>query len=529
MGNLEELDKLQKLKESGTLTTEEFEKEKARILNRKGNNKKTVFIVIAILVAIFIACIFIFLLNRNEPMQKNDDNIGVQKTNNNNENKENNNKNDTNLGLRSIKIDDTSKELTEEQKLVLQYFDDDYVDINNYKFLMRYPQLFKETLVKFSGRVTQVLVSNDTDFEAVVWIGKSPSYYAYWETYRNGTSTSYEEYVNKTINNLVYIKGKQQEQRIVKDDWLTIYGRYKSIDTYSSTNAGDNALPTIEYFQSIKHKDDGDYSGKPDGTVDKFDLKFIRKVAKAIFNDAVTVREPNEDEAVTTSSSFMNNPTYICELDNQSDANFSKYFFNRNKGLISDTRNSDGNYVYANEDGSGINRYIEFAPDFEHFFLFKYDTKGKYLNIAYYDKEFKRIWSRDFENTLNATYDFTENNIYLIANQNLYIIDTSTGKDIYEKKYIGNKTGIRKLRDGLLLLEDVGGSTSKSNCAMKTDLQGNILWNTEVNFSDIIDIIQVKSDSIIIGTTSTKTKYVVLNPENGEIKLEAEQAYENLY
>lgn len=199
-------------------------------------------------------------------------------------------------------------------------------------------------------------------------------------------------------------------------------------NTYEGTSY---TIPTIN-VHSYQHDDD---NGRPDGTPDKFDLSFIRKVAKAIFNNGVIVREPTDDEATTTSSSFMNNPVVVCKLDNQSNSKFGKYFFNKNYGSISDTRNTD-NYVFATGDETGINRYIEFAPDFEHFFIFVYDSRNEYLTVEYYDKDFKRIWTRDFENTLSGTYDYTENNIYLVANNYLYTINTLTGEDTFEKNML---------------------------------------------------------------------------------------------
>lgn len=45
--------------------------------------------------------------------------------------------NDTDVGLKNIKIDTAEVNLTDEQKAVLEYFDNDYLPIPSYEFLRR--------------------------------------------------------------------------------------------------------------------------------------------------------------------------------------------------------------------------------------------------------------------------------------------------------------------------------------------------------------------------------------------------------
>ena len=65
MGSIEDLERLQKLKEAGTITEEEFEKEKGKILNKKFKkdkfklNKTKVVIILVILIISIIAIILI--------------------------------------------------------------------------------------------------------------------------------------------------------------------------------------------------------------------------------------------------------------------------------------------------------------------------------------------------------------------------------------------------------------------------------------------------------------------------------------
>ncbi len=490
----------------------------------KRKSNKTVVVIFGIIIVILIAVVAILLLKLNNTSingtTENGNGNNQQISNNSNtntNNKSENNKgtaeNDTALGLNFIKIDSSSQNLTDEQKTVIQYFDNDYFDANDYQFLVRYPQIYEKMQITTHGKVEKIIKSDNDSYELLLWVGESEAYYSYWTMYRGGSTTPYSEYVEKNKNNYIVIKGTQGDSRLIQGDWITLYGRYISIDQYT-IDGTSYTIPTVNIYN---YQNDSE-SARPDGTPDRFSLSFIRKVAKAIFNNGVIVRQPTSDEAVITSNSFMNNPVYICELDNQSNSKFGKYFFNVNYAHISDTRNQD-EYVFADGDGTGINRYIEFAPDFEHFFMFIYDENNKYLTIEYYDKDFKRIWSRDFEDTLSGTYDYTENNIYLVANNYLYTINTSTGKDTFAKRYVGEKVLVRKLQDSILLF-----SAGNADNIMKTDLQGNILWTASVTNSYGSYTIQKKDNTLITNGFDSNGKlfYVVINLENGNIELKAD-------
>lgn len=485
--------------------------------NAKKDNKssKIAFIVFGVVIIILFTIVIFLVLKLNNTTIPSSV-VTSNKVEDNNKNNKVNNKgtatNDTALGLNFIKIDSTTENLTEQQKTVIQYFDNDYFEVTDYEFLARYPQIYEKMQIKTHGKVTKIIKSDNNTYELVVWVGPSEQYYSYWNIFRGGETTTYDEYVENNKNNFIVIKGKQEDARLIQDDWITLYGRYISIDQYN-IDGTSYTIPTINVY-SYQHDDK---NGRPDGTPDKFDLSFIRKVAKAIFNNGVIVREPTENEARITSNSFMNNPVYVCELDNQSNSKFGKYFFDVNKGHISDTRNQD-EYVFSDGDSTGINRYIEFAPDFEHFFMFVYDRNNSYLTIEYYDKEFKKLWSRDFENTLSGTYDYTENNIYLIANNYLYTINTSTGEDTFEKKFVGEKCMVRKLQDSILLF-----SYGSADNIMKTDLKGNILWTASVSNNGGNYIVQKKDNTLITNgfDSNGKLYYVVIDLKSGNVLLKA--------
>lgn len=491
----------------------------------KGNKKVNIaFILVAILLVVLITVGVLILLKMNNGEMKQTvshigDNNVANKANNTtlNENKnttvQNPNstaENDMDLGLKFTKIDNTSTNLTEEQKNIIEYFDYDYLDATNYEFLQRYPQVFKGTQIFTSGKVEKILNSNNDTYEILFWIGDSQEKYEYWQ-WRGGLDTNYEEYIEKNKKNYIVIKGTQTETRLIEGDFVAVRGRYTDISDYTIDGITYH-VPTINVYRTLI----GEYNTweKP---VETYNAKDIRKIAKTIFGD-VTIREPLEDEAYIYSSNFLMNPWYICELDNQSNAKFGKYFFSRTygKGKIVDSRSSE--HPFKGKENAII-REIQFAPDFEHFYMFIYDSNLKFFTVEYYDKDLKKIWDREFEDTEIATYDFTKNNIYLVANNTLYIINTADGKDTYSPKFVGEKLGVRKLNDSLILF-----ATSQYDAIIKTDLKGEIIWKANAD-SRVLNVYspQVIDNRLIVNMTTENEgeKFLIVNLQDGKIELNA--------
>lgn len=67
---------------------------------------------------------------------------------------------DNEIGLRNTKVDSESI-TTDEQKTVAQYFDNDYIDITKYEFLARYPSIFENAQICFTGTVQKIIKSTD--------------------------------------------------------------------------------------------------------------------------------------------------------------------------------------------------------------------------------------------------------------------------------------------------------------------------------------------------------------------------------
>lgn len=96
----------------------------------------------------------------------------------------------------------------------------------SYDSLARSPDAYKGTPVKLSGKVVQVC--------------SEASSALYYSTYRVATSGSY--------NNVVYIKVDNYgaDERILEDDWITFYGDYDGLYTYTTVLGASITIPSVK-------------------------------------------------------------------------------------------------------------------------------------------------------------------------------------------------------------------------------------------------------------------------------------------
>lgn len=412
---------------------------------------------------------------------------------------------DNEMGLRNVKVDSNSS-LTDDQKAVAQYFDNDYLDITSYEFLARYPSIFEGTQIYFSGTVQKIISSTDTDYEMLVWVGKSEAQFYY----RSGNiDQTYEEHKEKTKSNLIIIKGKQTTARLIVGDEVVVYGRYDKIST-NDIDGTSYTIPTVHAYRTFTNTS----LGEPQ----KFDADFIKQVSKSIFGNDIEVRnatdgEDYDSEAGSMNCTFIDNPFMICEPENQSNSRFTKYRMFMTQGIIEDAKSASTKCKTGTEaDESTIIRNIEFTADFEHYLVYTFDTSLNNMSVGYYDKDFKKIWQRDFEETINGIYDYTSKNFYIVANNDLYIIDMATGEDTVKPSYVGEKIDIRKVEDGIIMF-----SQSKADSVMKTDLDGNIVWKTNImndNYATSTQSVQFVDKKIIVSNNFVSFEF---NADTGEL------------
>lgn len=361
------------------------------------------------------------------------------------------------IGLKNIKYD-TSKELTSEELMIAEYFNKDYIFVNDVESLQRYNKIFDNALIKSYVYVEKVLSYEGDDYSLLVKM-------------INNTNELFDP---SGLNNerRMIINGTSGDARIIVGDILQINGRYKKIDT-KTVDGISITVPIIDiakaYFVDIQNDPDSwYYVEKPS----RFTDKEVKQIAKCIFGEDIMIRKDSINDYELSDPSYYTmeyrdvmgsdvwnykGPCYVCELDNQSNAKFSKYFFNERMGTMTDA-------VHENYE-------LSFSGDFKHFYLFMYDEEMESLTVEYYDNEFNKLWKREFEDTTSASYDVTERYIYLCANNEFYIISCETGEDVFEPIYIGSKLDIRKFASGTLAI-----SEGKSDAFMFIDNEGQVKW-----------------------------------------------------
>jgi hypothetical protein len=413
--------------------------------------------------------------------------------------------NDSEVGLKNIKIDTTERELTDQQKAVITYFDNDYLEVPSYEFLRRYPTIFQDAQIEFYGMVVKVISMDSENYKIVIWLNVTPAYAPYSES---------GEYV--------ILSGKTGASWFMENDVLFGDGRYTGVDTVEIDGVS-YTIPTIDVYNAY-------YSDGRDQfyLAEKFDYTFIKTVAEAIFGNNIEIREPIPGEDMSEDTARMQayalggdayaenlediSPLMdlLVELEDQSNANFQKFRFSKYQGAIIDAKGPFD---------SGIERSIEFSADFEHFFLFTRNESLETLKLAYYTKDFTKIWEREFDEITSAVYDYTENNLYIAVNNELYIINIETGEDTFAPSYVGEKKEIRKFSDGIVTV-----SASKSDGIMKSALSGDILWKTNLpSDPEYVNGIQLVDGNLVLDYNDADwtQHYCLIDNATGEILVDA--------
>lgn len=408
--------------------------------------------------------------------------------------------NDTDLGLKNIKIDAADVVLTEEQTAVLEYFDTDYLEYPNYEFLRRYPVIFEGAQLHLWGSVKKIISLDSNAIQMVLWLNIGPYELAWGYNELPGYEGAYV-LLNGSMSNIAYMEG----------DTLDVYGRYVGLETLEIDGIS-YTIPQINMYNA--YFDTSGLPGYAPHDIQRADLATVKQVATAVFGEDFEIRKPVLGTDIMGEMAdlwdyfygrYGEEPPYLLvELEDQSNAKFSKFLFGTSQGSIIPIK--DG------ADGSVIERSIEFAADFSHYFLFTFNTDLETLTLEYYDSERNKLWKREFSETVSANYDYTANNIYLTMNNELYIISTETGEDTFAPSYVGEKLAVRKLSDGILLI-----SEGKADGVMKTGLDGAILWKTNLNEEiGCVDSIQLINGNIVL-SQDFGSRYLVLNAETGEL------------
>ncbi len=341
---------------------------------------------------------------------------------------------DSVISWANMKMDNPDLNLTPQQLAVVKYFDNDYFSVYNYDALQRYPKAYRGAQVKVSGTVEKILQADDDTFECLVSMGRI--------------------HPDSPGGNPIVVRGNQPAQaRIAEGDVYAFYGRFIDIQ---SDGSGQYPLITANYFVPTTVM----------GDLDRFSLQDIETVAKMVLGDDVKIREPVEGQDFNLDALHI--PQYFFYLatpGNQTNDNFSSFEFSRMEGMVRDSRST-----------LDLERTFNMAADFAHYYLSIYDRKLNLFYLECYDRDYKKVWGREFHNVDTVPYDYTSDVIYLVADNDLYIIDAKTGEDKQAPVMVGQKVKVNLLPDGAILV----GLGAKDNL-MKVDLEGNIVWKASAD------------------------------------------------
>lgn len=342
------------------------------------------------------------------------------------------------ISFANMKLDNDKLHLTDEQKEVLKYFDNDYFNIQDYDSLQRYPDVYKGAQISFGAYVKKIIKSDDKEYEILV------------DTFYSGDLGYFDDAVKQNLKgDYIVIKGKQSTKRLIEGDAINVYGKYTSVDTYT-IDGKSYTVPTVNVYNT--------------SDVKRFDLDTIKSVATYIFGPNIKLSNPNKDGMVTWFYS------YLVTLDNQSNNNFKSFVFSQESGDVSDLRNYE-------EDNYGT-RELYIAADLNHYLITVYDKDTKIMNLEYYDKDLNKLWSREFDDVTMFPMDYTSNEIMLVADNDLYVIDTKDGKDKITPAFVGEKAKVIMTDDGAILI-----GANKKDLVMKVDNKGKIIWSIDAKYN----------------------------------------------
>ena len=517
MDKLKRLEQLQSLKANGSLTEEEFNKEKEKLLNdskeSKSINVNLTTAVICIILIVVIGAGVIFFVNKNKQTTQTgstqEDSTNSSSTQDETKKKETKQNGSSNLqqtsanaytgkvSFNNMNSDDSN--LNDVQKEIIKYFDNDYFyfDVADSQ---RYPQVFKGAKVKNSCVVTKVLKSSDDEFKALVVVADEE----YFGIYAEDPDAEIPE------EKYFIIEGKQLEERLMARDLITIYGRYDNIETMN-IDGKSHTLPKINIMNVVKRDWDNMEESLTNDSY-RCSVSTIKTVAEHIFGKDIKIGQE------TTDNSYI-----VVTLDNQANSNFKCFDFDRDYGII--TYDQEKN----NLSDSTVKRLF-IASDFEHYIVTTYDNNLKHIYIEYFDKDFKKLWSREFDFKSNkddyfSPIDYTDSKLAFVIDTDLHLLDLKNGENIIEPIIVGNKSKVNMMEDGIVLV-----GTENKDTVVKVDYNGKIMFRVDGNtkLSDITSPqLQIVNDKIVIGLSGfpenvesevTYNKYLVVS-NDGKIEV----------
>ena len=368
-------------------------------MEEKNKKKKIIVpIIVAIIIIALVSIIILLVLKLNNNSTQTDSNAK-------NENSENKQEIQT-MSFKSMDATDTS--LTDDQRAIALFFDEDYFFLETYEELVRYADMLKNINISSYCQVNTILSSDDETFEAVCqW---APSNEALW-----GGEVE--------LTNPIIIKGKKPEKMVMQGDNIALKGKLLGAET-RNINGESKYLPVIEIIEM-----GDDYLWYTDDT--------IRQISKLVFGDNIKVRRPTEEETFDMVNDYFYNyqdHIWLVELENQSNLNFKVFDIWQSdpRGVI--TYNALYNQGIEKD---YLNKKLYITPDLQKYIVFDMSVADKYVYISVYDRNLNKLWQREISNASELTWDATNSNLVFVSDNDFYNINIETGEDIFNPVFVG--------------------------------------------------------------------------------------------
>lgn len=409
--------------------------------------KKNILIIIGVIFFVVVCLITSFVI------------ISDNRKENRNDNKENQNVVETNsTSFRYKMLSKDKLDLSEDEKLVLDYFDNSYTKLtSNIAFTsQKYTDLFKNMKLYVDGKVLDIIKSDDEGYKAIV------------KLYNDNYDIEEDE------NHYCIIEGEQQLQRFQKDDYITVYGVFETSELMEY-NGVKYTMPKIKSEKWIEN-----------GA--KFSNDEVRKISKYIFGDNIRFDTP---KGCAYNRYCENYPLmgYLVKLENPKNPNYTMFNVFRGGGFIEVGYCTDENY---DELCSSTQQNIEVAYDYKHFIILTYEKATETAYMEYYDREFNKIWRREIDKEGNiddsgvrAYYDYNDKYLAVVMDGYLNIISLKDGTDVIDPILIGTDHEVIMFSDYMLLL-----GYNKKDYIMKINYDGKIEKKVSINDSEIDNVLR---------------------------------------
>ena len=318
-----------------------------------------------------------------------------------------------------------SLDLSNDEKLVLEYFDNSYTHLtSNIAFMtQKYTSLFKNMKLYVEGDVIDIIKSDDNEYKAIIKL--------------------YDDYADflEDENHYCVIEGKQQLKRFKKGDYIAAYGLFET----SELNEYNNEKYIMPKLVIDKWSENGA----------RFSNDEVRVISKYIFGENIRFDEP---KGCAYNRYCENYPLmgYLVNLENPNNPNYTMFNVFKGGGFIEVGYCTDENF---DELCSSTQQNIEVAYDYKHFIILTYEKATETAYMEYYDRDFNKIWRREIDKEgsiedsgVRGYYDYNDKYLTFVMDGYLNLIDLKDGKDVITPILIGTDHEIVMFSDYILLI-----------------------------------------------------------------------------